>query len=85
MVMVFAVLILGTFGRVLFEAAFVIETEPSVTTATPTHFDDGPYRRRSSKLWVHQREDAGTSDHSILDPQRNPYVIDSTNSYPHSH
>lgn len=84
-VMVATVLILGTFGRTLFEAAFVMEVEPIATTDTPSHFNDGPYRRTSSKHWVHKRDDSEFSYSNIMDGQRNPYVIDSTKSYPHQH
>ena len=79
------VVILCTAGRGLFDAASTIHSQPAATTDTPSHANDGPYRRSSNKYWVHKRDDLDFSDPSIMDERRNPYVLDEHKSYSRRH
>ena len=72
--------ILGTAGCGPFATAFYMNSR-SATADTPSHANDGPYRKTSNKYWVHKRDDLGLSKPSIMDEQRNPYVIDERKSY----
>lgn len=54
------------------------ESEPECQATGAVHCDDGPYRRRSNKYWVHQRDGYGDPYYNIMHKARNPYVRDST-------
>ncbi len=57
------VLILCTAGCGPFATAFDMNSRTTETeTDTPSHTNDGPYRRTSNKYWVHRRDDLGLSE-----------------------
>ena len=75
---------LGTAGCGPFATAFHVSSGAAAAD-TPSHTNDGPYRRTSNKYWVHKRDDLGLSGSSIMDKQRNSYVIDKHKSHSRRH